>query len=240
MSASLQRQLPHASSVSLNGRQVPYVTVANPRRKSISIYWTGRVEVRCPPGTTKRRVEAVLKEHADWVLAHLPAEGVPASRYCDGGVIPYRGGQAVLVLGQERSVIMKVGDRTEVWLKVPKGADEDAVKMALALALKKYAWRVINDCWMRVIETAPKLPVVWRLSSAKTRWGSCSSKGNLNFNYQLYYMPQELMDYVVVHELCHRKYMNHSKQFWAEVAKVMPDYKKCERWLKEEGSLLIG
>ena len=74
MSASLQRQLPHASSVSLNGRQVPYVTVANPRRKSISIYWTGRVEVRCPPGTTKRRVEAVLKEHADWVLAHLPAE----------------------------------------------------------------------------------------------------------------------------------------------------------------------
>ena len=79
----------------------------------------------------------MLKEHADWVLAHLPAEGVPASRYCDGGVIPYRGGQAVLVLGQERSVIMKVGDRTEVWLKVPKGADEDAVKMALALALKK-------------------------------------------------------------------------------------------------------
>ena len=136
MSASLQRQLPHASSVSLNGRQVPYVTVANPRRKSISIYWTGRVEVRCPPSTTKRRVEAVLKEHADWVLAHLPAEGVPASRYCDGGVIPYRGGQAVLVLGQERSVIMKVGDRTEVWLKVPKGADEDAVKMALALGLK--------------------------------------------------------------------------------------------------------
>ena len=81
MSASPQRQLPHAPSVSLNGRQVPYVTVANPRRKSIRIYWTGRVEVRCPQGTTKRRVEAVLKEHADWVLAHLPAEGVPASRY---------------------------------------------------------------------------------------------------------------------------------------------------------------
>lgn len=158
MSASPQRQLPHAPSVSLNGRQVPYVTVENPRRKSISIYWTGRIEVRCPPGTTKRRVEAVLREHADWVLAHLPAEGVPASRYCDGGVIPYRGGRAVLVLGQERSVIMKVGDRTEVWLKVPKGADEGVVKMALAVVLKKYAWRIINDCWMRVIETAPKLP----------------------------------------------------------------------------------
>ena len=174
MSASPQRQLPHAPSVSLNGRQVPYVTVENPRRKSISIYWTGRIEVRCPPGTTKRRVEAVLREHADWVLAHLPAEGVPASRYCDGGVIPYRGGRAVLVLGQERSVIMKVGDRTEVWLKVPKGADEGVVKMALAVVLKKYAWRIINDCWMRVIETAPKLPVVWRLSSAQKQGGAAA------------------------------------------------------------------
>ena len=162
MSASPQRQLPHAPSVSLNGRQVPYVTVENPRRKSISIYWTGRIEVRCPPGTTKRRVEAVLREHADWVLAHLPAEGVPASRYCDGGVIPYRGGRAVLVLGQERSVIMKVGDRTEVWLKVPKGADEGVVKMALAVVLKKYAWRIINDCWMRGAKAACCLAVVER------------------------------------------------------------------------------
>lgn len=51
---------------------------------------------------------------------------------------------------------MKVGDRTEVWLKVPKGADEGVVKMALAVVLKKYAWRIINDCWMRVIETAAK------------------------------------------------------------------------------------
>ena len=102
MSASLQRQLPHASSVSLNGRQVPYVTVANPRRKSISIYWTGRVEVRCPPGTTKRRVEAVLKEHADWVLAHLPAEGVPASRYCpwSGALCHHEGGRSYGGLAQ--------------------------------------------------------------------------------------------------------------------------------------------
>ena len=183
---------------------------------------------------TKRRVEAVLKEHADW-CSHTCAEGVPASRYCDGGVIPYRGGQAVLVLGQERSVIMKVGDRTEVWLKVPKGADEDAVKMALALALKKYAWRVINDCWMRVIETAPKLPVVWRLSSAKTRWGSCSTAGNLNFNWRLVLAPREVLDYVVVHELAHRKEMNHSRKFWAEVKNVLPDYEKRRKWLKEFG-----
>ena len=78
------------------------------------------------------------------------------------------------------------------------------------------------------------------IRSQRRHWDSCSAKGNLNFNCLLMLAPSEVLDYVVVHELCHRKYMNHSKQFWAEVAKVMPDYKKCERWLKEEGSLLIG
>ena len=72
-----------------------------------------------------------------------------------------------------------------------------------------------------------------------SRWGSCSSKGNLNFNCLLMLCPPEVLDYVVVHELCHRKEMNHSPQFWAEVAKVIPDYKIRRTWLKEYGSSLI-
>ena len=67
----------------------------------------------------------------------------------------------------------------------------------------------------------------------KTRWGSCSSKGNLNFNYRLYYMPEELMDYVIIHELCHRKYMNHSKEFWDEVSRYCPDYAAKRQKLKD-------
>ena len=70
------------------------------------------------------------------------------------------------------------------------------------------------------------------IRNQKTRWGSCSSKGNVNFNYQLYYMPQELMDYVIVHELAHRRQMNHSKLFWAEVEMVLPDYKVRRQALK--------
>lgn len=74
----------------------------------------------------------------------------------------------------------------------------------------------------------------------KTRWGSCSSKGNLNFNCLLMLTPNEVIDYVVVHELCHLKQLNHSEKFWREVARVMPDYKIYEKWLKENGSKLIG
>lgn len=67
----------------------------------------------------------------------------------------------------------------------------------------------------------------------KTRWGSCSSKGNLNFNYRLHYLPQELMDYVVVHELAHRIHMNHSREFWEVVAAVDADYKEHRKRLHE-------
>ena len=75
--------------------------------------------------------------------------------------------------------------------------------------------------------------------SQKTRWGSCSSKGNLNFNCLLLLAPPEVLDYVVVHELCHRKEMNHSARFWAEVARVIPDYKVRRKWLKDNGHRLM-
>ena len=78
------------------------------------------------------------------------------------------------------------------------------------------------------------------IRSQRTRWGSCSGKGNLNFNCLLLLCPEAVRDYVVVHELCHRKELNHSPKFWAEVEKLCPDYKTHRKWLKENGSSLIG
>ena len=78
------------------------------------------------------------------------------------------------------------------------------------------------------------------IRTQRTRWGSCSSKGNLNFNCLLALVPPDVLDYIVVHELCHRKELNHSERFWTEVGKVLPDYKIRKKWLKDNGSNLIA
>ena len=107
-------------------------------------------------------------------------------------------------------------------------------------ALADYAKKVIPG---RVAYYAPKIGVTYgriTIRNQRTRWGSCSAKGNLNFNCLLMLAPSEVLDSVVVHELCHRLYMNHSKLFYEEVLRVFPQYRRCERWLKENGPALMA
>lgn len=77
------------------------------------------------------------------------------------------------------------------------------------------------------------------IRNQKTKWGSCTSKGNLNFNCLLMAAPPEVLDSVVVHELCHRLHMDHSKAFYAEVYRIFPDYDKWHKWLRDNGAVLI-
>lgn len=131
--------------------------------------------------------------------------------------------------------LQKVKDRKEETRVEP----EDMLTVEDIRALAKEAVSHIPE---RVRFYADKIGVSYgriTIRNQKSRWGSCSSRGNLNFNCLLMLTPPEIIDYVVVHELCHRLEMNHSKRFWAEVEKVLPDYRKREKWLKNEGEKIM-
>ena len=106
-------------------------------------------------------------------------------------------------------------------------------------SLKAAAKPIIEE---KVRHFADKIGVEYgkiTIRNQRTRYGSCSAKGNLNFNCLIMLMPNEIIDYVIVHELCHIKEMNHSRRFWNEVESVLPDYKERRKWLKQNGNILI-
>ena len=170
-----------------------------------------------------------------------------------------------LVRSSRKSVAIQIRPDGEVVVRAPLGTPKTEIERFVA---EKRSWiekhltkaqamqpkftdsqlRQLADQALAVIPErvrhfAPQVGVTYgniTIRSQRTRWGSCSSKGNLNFNCLLMLVPDDVRDYVVVHELCHRKEMNHSAKFWAEVARVLPDYAESRRWLKENGQSLIG
>lgn len=109
--------------------------------------------------------------------------------------------------------------------------------------IQALASRALEVIPKRVAYYAPLIGVTYgriTIRNQRSKWGSCSSKGNLNFNCLLMLTPPEVIDSVVVHELCHRKEMNHSDKFYAEVLRVFPKYRECDRWLKENGGILMN
>ena len=147
--------------------------------------------------------------------------------------------------------IMKFVEEKQNWIKkhlvqmyfkaeeIKKQKKEPALTNADIEKLCQKALSVIPDKVKYYAEIMGVTYVRITIRNQKTRWGSCSSKGNLNFNCLLMLMPDKVLDYVVVHELCHLKQMNHSKKFWKEVERYMPDYKNYKKWLNENGGALI-
>ena len=128
--------------------------------------------------------------------------------------------------------------------KMQKRQDQkDAADKISMEEIESLADRALKEIPARTAFFAKKIGVTYgkiTIRNQRTRWGSCSSQGNLNFNCLLMLTPPEVRDYVIVHELCHRKEMNHSPRFWAEVEKVLPDYRAQKQWLKDHGGLLIA
>ena len=135
-------------------------------------------------------------------------------------------------------------DEKELWIyenleKVARSYENREVNPQISLEdIKKLAKQAVEELPPVVEKYAKEMGVTYgriTIRHQKTRWGSCSGKGNLNFNCLLMLMPQEVRDYVIIHELAHRREMNHSKAFWEIVEEFDPQYKEHRKWLRTEG-----
>lgn len=144
----------------------------------------------------------------------------------------------------ERLVISKSKWIDEHMLKVQSTIDERSkLEKITSEQIKELADQAVEYIPKRVKYYAENENFVYNKITIKnlvSRWGSCSTKGNLNFNCLLMLTPDYVIDYIVVHELCHLREMNHSEKFWAEVEKIMPDYQRAVLWLKQNGGNLIS
>ena len=172
-----------------------------------------------------------------------------------------------LIRSSRKTVAIQITPGGEVVLRCPKGypvreaeafleskrpwieghlaqlAQKPKLPPFAAEEIRELARQAAADIPKRAARFAPMVGVNFgriTIRSQRTRWGSCSAKGNLNFNCLLMLCPEEVRDYVVIHELCHRKELNHSPRFWAEVARICPDYARHRKWLKENGGSLIA
>ena len=199
----------------------------------------GTLIVRAPVGATRRQVNEVVDAHRSWI-EEKQAEALRKQQ--SQRTLRFEEGETFLFLGQ----------------RYPLTFTEKEIKPALQLngsfiLAQAYAPRAeaVFEAWYKIqarMIIAERVDhwaganglsyTTLRITSARTRWGSCSSKGSLNFSWRLVLAPLEVIDYVVVHELAHLKQRNHSRAFWAEVETMMPDYRQHRRWLKENGHWL--
>jgi predicted metal-dependent hydrolase len=202
------------------------------------------LEVRAPRWATVASVEAVLHEKSDWILRKLQAsqERQKQMRHTiiewrDGASLPFLGEQWVVRLDPAHQ-FPHISDQgtTPKYLQVPlslhaqPGQIRDAVQAWLMQQAKL-------NFTQRLDHFAPQLGVQWKrlsLSNASSRWGTASADGSIRLNWRLIHFKQDVIDYVVVHELSHLRVMNHSPQFWETVGSLVPDYQQRRNALNEE------
>ena len=216
----------------LADRVVPYV-LRRGRRRTIGLTIDHRgLRVGAPPRTPIGEIEAMIRSHATWVLDkldHWRTQAPPAAQ-------PIVNGLHVPVLGAPTELQLLVGAPRTRWedgrlvLAVPAGWQPLPL---LERALKARAREVFLP---RVAEACARLGVAVPavgLSSARTRWGSCSRLSGIRLNWRLIHLPLPIIDYVIAHEVAHLREMNHSSRFWAEVEALCPDYREARRRLRE-------
>lgn len=231
------------AEVTLGERTLPYHWKQSPRRRTVAIvvHPERGVVVHTPRRYSRARVEAFLREKSRWILKHcarLDAERArqAAQRWEQGALVPFLGRRYPLqfVLDGEAGRIRLEAGRIVMGLPLEGSptAFAEQVKARMAAWYREQAAALLAG---RVDHFKGRLgvePARMRVKQLKRRWGSCSARGSLNFNWQLVLAPAPIMDYVVVHELCHLLVLNHSPRFWELVEGILPDYRERRRWLR--------
>jgi len=216
-------------------------TLIRSNRKTTAIYVRGGdVEVRAPLKMPKRDIERFISEKEQWIRETLASQQNQAEKKASFA-IDYE--SSILFRGSPYPIIARGGTQAgfdEKSFYMPPGLIPEQIK---STCVKLYKMLAKNHISHRVVFFAKQMgvaPTAVKINSAKTRWGSCSSQRSLNFSWRLIMAEDDIIDYVVVHELAHIKEMNHSARFWAVVEGVLPDYQGCKSKLKELQQRLVG
>lgn len=210
---------------------------------AIQVEAPDKVIVLAPVGTTKKLILEKVKGNAPWIakkLESLRNQPVPATRqFTDGELFLYLGASYPLQV-QVDELLKKPAvylDSDGIRVITPT-RDEIHIRNALEQWYRQKCLERVNErieYYQQLIKRFPNRVVV---KEQKRRWGSCSSKGNLNFNWRDILAPSPVLDYIVVHEICHLVHLNHSKEFWRLVESILPDYRERKGWLKKNGASL--
>ena len=215
----------------------PNPKIIRSKRKTIAliIQPDGELLVRAPQRATKKQINEMVDQHVDWIAkkqakARAAQKAFAPRQFIEGEKFPFLGEIYTLQLVKNVKPILDLNGDFQL--------AQSAMGQAELIFEKWYKGQARKVFLDRVEFYSSEYGFNYsklRLSSARTRWGSCSSKGTLSLTWRLVMAPMKIIDYVVVHELSHLREHNHSSKFWAQVGAILPDYKARRKWLKENG-----
>ncbi|MBP2653663.1 MAG: hypothetical protein H6Q73_1232 [Firmicutes bacterium] len=235
-------------NITLNNTNINYQIKYSIRRKTIQIKIepTGIIIVTVPAGLSQKRIENLLKDKTAWIITRLDHITKLANCPINSSLTP---GAKLLYLGEARILNIATTDakRPRVTLDGPLltvhicASDQNHYD-SLFQALRQWYIRTATEYLiLRTAYWSKQIGICSQhisIREQKTRWGSASPSGNINYNWHIIMAPSKIIDYLIVHELCHIKIPNHSTDFWKLVAQSLPDYNECRSWLKQNGQLL--
>jgi predicted metal-dependent hydrolase len=197
----------------------------------------GSFVVRAPVRASTAAIEAFIQQKADWIIRTRERmksiEPIFGKQYADGEKFLFLGSSFDLKLvGFQKHLLHFDSGFTLSRAAQAKG------EQVFTRWYKERALEIISERVRQYSQKYGFTPKQVKISSAKTRWGSCSLNGTLNFTWRLVMAPLEVIDYVVAHELAHLRVKNHSSKFWKMVESIYPEYKKQRKWLRENGGQL--